>query len=69
MSGDFTAREERDLRKRLESGEEIPCPRCGGLLHAAPVIPPPEVSYVRNRVLLLCPSCGRRAAVDRKTPP
>lgn len=43
----------------------IPCPHCGAALKRRDVPPRSDVSYVRERVWLLCGACGRSAVVDR----
>jgi transcription elongation factor Elf1 len=58
-------REEEALRKRLNEGSPLDCPRCGTLLRMTPVPPRSDVSYVRNRALLTCGSCGLRIVLDR----
>jgi hypothetical protein len=65
MNDSYTPREEVLLRQALSRGLALTCPRCASALRATPVIPPPEVSYVRDRVLLECDSCSRRTVLDR----
>lgn len=60
---------EREMRRKLRETArrgEIPdaCPACGGRLLQSDVSAPPSLSYVRRRVLLVCASCRRSAAVD-----
>jgi len=59
-------REEEALRKHLEEGGALDCPRCDTPLRMIPIPPHPDVSYVRTRVLLLCDSCGLRVALDKR---
>jgi hypothetical protein len=66
MSDSFTAQDERALRGELRKGRVPPCPRCGGKLEVSPIPAPESVAYVRDRVLVRCPSCGARAVVDRE---
>jgi hypothetical protein len=65
MNDPYTPREETLLRNALSTGSALSCPRCASPLRATPVLPPAEVSYVRNRVLLECDSCGRRTVLDK----
>ena len=65
MNDPYTPREEALLRHALSRGSALACPRCASPLRATPVIPPPEVSYVRDRVLLECDSCSRRTVLDK----
>jgi transcription elongation factor Elf1 len=58
--------EENALREQLKGGRSPECPRCGAPLKITPVPPRSDVSYVRNRVLLVCDSCGLKVALDRK---
>jgi hypothetical protein len=64
VTGPYTARERRALSRALAAGEAPPCPACDTALDVRPVDPPAEVAYVRRRVWVLCPGCGRTAAVD-----
>lgn len=65
MSHSYKPEEEASLRHALKQGHPLHCPKCGSPLRARPVLRPPLVSYVRDRVLLECDACGRRAVVDR----
>jgi hypothetical protein len=60
----YTALERRELAGQLRDGGPLSCPACGGVVHAQPVAQPPEVSYVRRRVWLMCGACRRSAALD-----
>ncbi|NIP57441.1 MAG: hypothetical protein GWO00_05425 [Gemmatimonadetes bacterium] len=63
----FTEDEERGLVSRIAAGEERPpCPRCGRELVRREVPPRAEVSYVRDRIWLVCAPCGRSAVLDRR---
>lgn len=64
----FTEWERRALGAALRSGEGLECPRCGTGLDRREVPPRPDVSYVRHRVWVTCPSCHRSAVLDRKQP-
>lgn len=73
MARAFTDQELSLLKERLRemergSGETLPCPGCGSSLELRHVSPRSDVSYVRERVWLLCGSCGRSAVVDRPRP-
>jgi hypothetical protein len=56
-------------RKRIEdahsSGRVPDCPGCDVPLDRQVVEPLEGVSYVRHRVVLVCPSCGSHAALDQ----
>lgn len=65
MTDSYSPSEEALLRQALSKGWAPVCPRCGSRLRRTPVLPPPAVSYVRNRILLECDSCGRRTVLDR----
>ena len=64
----FSPEEERRLAATLRQGEQPPCPRCGGSLDEWQIPPRADVSYVRDRVWLVCPSCRRTAVLDRRGP-
>jgi len=69
VTGGFTARERKALERALARGDAPPCPACGTALSQRPVPPSKQVSYVRRRVWLLCPSCKRTGAVDVREGP
>lgn len=64
----FTEGERRALGASLRSGEALLCPRCGTRLDRRPVPPRDDVSYVRDREWVSCPTCHRSAVLDRKQP-
>jgi hypothetical protein len=66
MSGTFHPEEERSLKGQLAQGENPLCPRCGSPLQVTPVIPSPEVAYVRTRAVVECLACRKRVVLDRK---
>ena len=68
MQRDLNPEEEASLRRTMDAGGPPRCPRCGGDLRATPVPIPPDVSYVRRRVLLECTDCGVRTVLDQKDP-
>lgn len=69
MAGGFTAAERRALEEALAAGESPVCPACGEALTRRAVPASKQVSYVRRRVWLLCPSCKRTGAVDVRDDP
>jgi hypothetical protein len=62
----FTHEQVRDLERTVREGARPVCPVCAVLLDERSVPPRGDVSYVRDRVWLLCPSCRRGAVVDRR---
>jgi hypothetical protein len=60
----YTAEERKRLESALAADRMPDCPACGSRVTARRVEPPRAVSYVRHRVLVLCPACRRRAAID-----
>ena len=68
----FTVTEIRMLRDRLAEGVEgadLACPACGATLAVRRVRAGPEVPYVRSRLRVHCPGCGRSGAIDRRAGP
>ena len=65
MALPYSADERRALEQRLAHGERV-CPRCGTALEARDVPPSREVSYVRDRVWLVCGGCGASVVLDRR---
>ncbi|TVP76114.1 MAG: hypothetical protein EA352_06540 [Gemmatimonadales bacterium] len=53
------------IRAAFQTEAPVNCPRCLVELESNPVPRPTAVSYVRHRLWLLCPGCGRSAVVDR----
>jgi hypothetical protein len=64
--GTYSAAQRRALKDGLDAGTAPPCPACGAELSVRDVEPPRDVSYVRRRLWVLCPSCKRTGAVDVK---
>jgi hypothetical protein len=64
----FTRGEELALREALHEGRVAMCPECAVALDEWPVRPRPDVSYVRDRLWLVCPSCRRSVVLDRRSP-
>jgi len=62
----FDAADEDALARALRAGSEVTCPRCGTAVDVWPVPPREDVSYVRDRVRLVCPSCRRTAVLERR---
>jgi uncharacterized Zn finger protein (UPF0148 family) len=62
----FTRQQERAIADALRSGRAPTCPTCGHPLDRRSVPPRGDVSYVRDRVWLVCPGCGRTLVVDRR---
>ncbi len=60
----FTEEERRILARAVANDNPLACPACGGEVTRQEVARPPEVSYVRHRVWLLCTACKRSGAVD-----
>lgn len=67
-AGSFDVAQRRLLEDALERGADLTCPVCGIPLAVQPVAPPAQVSYVRHRVLAICPECRRSAGLDVKRP-
>jgi hypothetical protein len=65
MALPYTPAERHALERTVAHGGRE-CPRCGGALETRDVPPRSEVSYVRDRVWLLCGACGGSAVLDRR---
>lgn len=67
MKKQYTPGERRALLDAVASGaERVECPSCGHTMLRQGVPPPAEVSYVRDRILLVCGGCHRATAIDRR---
>ena len=64
----FDAEEEAELARAVRDEGSAACPRCGGPLDEWPIPPRTDVSYVRDRLWLVCPTCHRTAVLDRRGP-
>ncbi len=56
------------IAEAVRSGEALVCPRCASALDEWPVPPRVDVSYVRNRIWLVCARCSRSVILDRHDP-
>jgi hypothetical protein len=65
MRPGFDASDRQRIEAALRAGSAPLCPVCGERLTGSAVDPPESVAYVRRRLLLVCPGCGRSAAFDR----
>jgi hypothetical protein len=64
--GSFGREEAAGIRQAWAAGMAPECPRCRVVLDPTPVPPRSDVAYVRDRFILVCRSCGRSAAVERR---
>jgi len=68
-SSDDVAALAAQLRERSRAGEAageaLRCPLCRGPLDERAVPPRADVSYVRDRIWLVCTACARTAVLDR----
>jgi hypothetical protein len=62
----FTPDDEAELAASLRTGAPPSCPRCDVSLDVWPVPPRHDVSYMRDRVRLVCPRCLRTAVLERR---
>lgn len=66
MTGPYDAEEERRILATVRESGRGTCPDCGVVMDERSVPPRQDVSYVRRRIVLTCPSCRRSLALDRK---
>lgn len=66
MAFSYGSRDAAEMRRAFRSGEAVECPRCGVAMDRRPVPPRTDVSYVRDRVWLLCPGCRGTLVMDRR---
>ncbi len=62
----FSREQERAIGRLVREGGRPLCPTCAVTLDERAVPPREDVSYVRDRVWLVCPSCRRSTVVDRR---
>lgn len=66
MPTPYTPAEVASLAGALLRGEGLACPRCGSALDRREVPARRDVSYVRDRVWVVCPACRGTAVLDRR---
>lgn len=66
MQDRYTSTEIHRLESALAKGESLVCPRCATPLERWPVNPRRDVSYVRDRLWLVCSECRRTVVLDRR---
>ncbi len=70
MTEQFEPDEVEHIRAALIGGSDAVCPRCDGRFDRTDVPPRNDVSYVRDRIWLICATCDAGLVLDRpKTPP
>ena len=62
----FSPSQVHELGRAVRTGERPRCPVCSVMVDETAVPPREDVSYVRDRVWLVCPSCHRTAVVDKR---
>ena len=63
---DSYSREERESLTRMALGTgALSCPRCDGTMDRRAIPPRADVSYVRDRIWLVCGDCSRSLVIDR----
>jgi len=60
--------DEQTLRTAFRDEAPLECPRCTIPLDQRRVPPRSDVSYVRDRVWVMCPSCHRTIVLDKRHP-
>lgn len=68
MSQPYPAAAAAALGRALREGRPLECPDCDVPLDRRPVPPRRDVSYVRDRVWLVCPRCASTVVLDRRGP-
>jgi len=66
MPHSFTDEETHALLQAFLEGRSLLCPRCGVPVDARAIPPRRDVSYVRDRLWLVCPRCQRTTVFDRR---
>lgn len=66
MPDRYTDDEIHRLESALAAESDLACPRCGAKLDRRSVPPRRDVSYVRDRLWLVCPGCHRTVVLDRR---
>lgn len=53
------------IRAALVGGSDPVCPRCQGRFDRTDIPPRKDVPYVRDRIWLICATCGTGLVIDR----
>ncbi|MBM4182991.1 MAG: hypothetical protein FJ207_02065 [Gemmatimonadetes bacterium] len=64
--GAFTPDQLAELARRARHEGRLQCPVCDAVLDQRAIPPRPDVSYVRDRIWLVCPACHRSGVLDRR---
>lgn len=64
----FSSEEQKTIAASVRAGVRAACPRCTSPLDEWAVPPRDDVSYVRDRVWLVCGKCSRSVVLDRLEP-
>lgn len=62
----YSSEEQREIAESALRGNVPRCPLCTSLMDEWPVPPRRDVSYVRDRVWLVCGRCSRSVVIDRE---
>jgi hypothetical protein len=65
-SSHYTSADESVIEHAFLKGDALTCPRCEIALDLRPVPPRDDVSYVRDRVIVVCSTCHATHVLDRK---
>ena len=66
--GRYTQADEHEIEAAFRAGNVLICPGCGTALDQRPVPPRTDVSYVRDRLLVVCSSCHGTHVLDKHGP-
>lgn len=66
MTRAFPVEAVRSIKRAFHTGGDVLCPRCDVTMDRREIPPRSDVSYVRDRVWLSCPSCHGSLVVDRR---
>jgi hypothetical protein len=66
--GRYTQADEHEIEGAFRAGDPLICPQCRIALDVRPVPPRADVSYVRDRLLVVCSSCHGTHVLDKKAP-
>ena len=66
--GCYTQADEYEIENAFRTGDLLTCPRCRTSLDVRSVPPRADVSYVRDRLLVVCSSCHSTHVLDKHAP-
>ncbi len=66
MSKPFSHESAKIIERAFRANHDLTCPECEVALDRRAIPPRKDVSYVRDRLWLVCPACSSTVVLDRR---